>query len=513
MPSREDVPGRCGRARRRAVVGAGPGGIRRGHPLRPARPSDRLRRPVDRRARSRRPRRNVPQRGVHSIEGPARLLAPLPQRERISSPATGFPSKGARIDVARPCKRARIGWFPRSGRGVAGLLREERGRARHRHGPPDRRRRRRGRGRSAPRDAPPAPRDPRGTGSEPATIAVGPDRRGTDRGLRGRSRLHRDRRGGSRIIGAGVIGLELGSVWSRLGAETVLLEALDDFLPAADRDVAKEALRLFRRQGLDVRLGKRVTGCEVGGRRGRRCTSRTRTGAAADRSGSSRGRGRTAAGRPSRARARGGRRRMRRSGVRPGWMGIGRTNRDQRLGGRRLRARAHARAPRFGGRNRGRGAHRGREEPDRPSDRPVGDLHPSRRSPGWGGPRPSSTKRVSSGARGRFPFAASGRALAAGDTAGVRQDRLRRGEPTRSSACTCFGANASEIIAEAVTAMEFPGQRRGPRPLRACPPDPRREPPRGRARRRRARHPPLSTPSPGEVGGNRARNGFSGSAG
>ena len=65
------------------------------------------------------------------------------------------------------------------------------------------------------------------------------------------------------VIGAGAIGLELGSVWSRLGAEVVLLEALDDFLAAADRDVARQALRLLRRQGLDIRLGKRVTGCDV----------------------------------------------------------------------------------------------------------------------------------------------------------------------------------------------------------------------------------------------------------
>jgi dihydrolipoamide dehydrogenase len=65
------------------------------------------------------------------------------------------------------------------------------------------------------------------------------------------------------VIGAGIIGLELGSVWSRLGSEVVLLEALDDFLPAADRQVAKEAAKQFRAQGLDVRLGTRVTGTEV----------------------------------------------------------------------------------------------------------------------------------------------------------------------------------------------------------------------------------------------------------
>ena len=61
------------------------------------------------------------------------------------------------------------------------------------------------------------------------------------------------------IIGAGVIGLELGSVWARLGSEVTVLEALEEFLPPVDRRVAKEALRTFRRQGLDIRLGARVT--------------------------------------------------------------------------------------------------------------------------------------------------------------------------------------------------------------------------------------------------------------
>ncbi len=66
------------------------------------------------------------------------------------------------------------------------------------------------------------------------------------------------------IIGAGVIGLELGSVWRRLGAQTVtMLEAQDCFLPIADDMVAREALRVFSRQGLDIQLGSRVTACEV----------------------------------------------------------------------------------------------------------------------------------------------------------------------------------------------------------------------------------------------------------
>ena len=67
------------------------------------------------------------------------------------------------------------------------------------------------------------------------------------------------------VIGAGVIGLELGSVWRRLGAEVVILEALPDFLPAADTAVSKEALKLLTKQGLDIRLGAKVTSAVVEG--------------------------------------------------------------------------------------------------------------------------------------------------------------------------------------------------------------------------------------------------------
>ncbi len=67
------------------------------------------------------------------------------------------------------------------------------------------------------------------------------------------------------VIGAGVIGLELGSVWKRLGSEVVVLEALPDFLPSADQQVAKEAMRHFKKQGLDIRLGAKVTGAKVEG--------------------------------------------------------------------------------------------------------------------------------------------------------------------------------------------------------------------------------------------------------
>ncbi len=60
------------------------------------------------------------------------------------------------------------------------------------------------------------------------------------------------------IIGAGVIGLEMGSVWRRVGAEVTILEAMPDFLAAADQDVAKEALKLFTKQGLDIQMGVKI---------------------------------------------------------------------------------------------------------------------------------------------------------------------------------------------------------------------------------------------------------------
>jgi len=65
------------------------------------------------------------------------------------------------------------------------------------------------------------------------------------------------------VIGAGVIGLELGSVWQRLGSEVTLLEALPSFLPAADKDISKQAARLFQKQGLDIRLGTLVKSASI----------------------------------------------------------------------------------------------------------------------------------------------------------------------------------------------------------------------------------------------------------
>jgi dihydrolipoamide dehydrogenase len=67
------------------------------------------------------------------------------------------------------------------------------------------------------------------------------------------------------VIGAGVIGLELGSVWARLGAEVTVIEAMDKFLPAADEQISKEAFKVLSKQGLKILLGARLTGSEVKG--------------------------------------------------------------------------------------------------------------------------------------------------------------------------------------------------------------------------------------------------------
>jgi len=67
------------------------------------------------------------------------------------------------------------------------------------------------------------------------------------------------------VIGGGVIGLELGSVWRRLGAKVTVVEYLDQILPGMDEDVRKEAAKLFKKQGFDIKTGTKVTGVAVKG--------------------------------------------------------------------------------------------------------------------------------------------------------------------------------------------------------------------------------------------------------
>ena len=92
------------------------------------------------------------------------------------------------------------------------------------------------------------------------------------------------------VIGGGVIGLELGRVWRRLGAKVIVVEFLDELLPGMDGEVRKEARKLFAKQGMELRLSTKVTGVTVKGkkatltlepagrRRGRDARSRLRAG-------------------------------------------------------------------------------------------------------------------------------------------------------------------------------------------------------------------------------------------
>ena len=69
------------------------------------------------------------------------------------------------------------------------------------------------------------------------------------------------------VIGGGVIGLELGSVWRRLGAKVTVVEFLDQILPGMDEEVRKESNKIFKKQGMEMMLGHKVTGATVNGKK------------------------------------------------------------------------------------------------------------------------------------------------------------------------------------------------------------------------------------------------------
>ena len=69
------------------------------------------------------------------------------------------------------------------------------------------------------------------------------------------------------MIGAGVIGLELGSVWRRLGAEVTVVEFLDRILPGIDSEVGRQTQRLLEKQGMTFKLGSKVTGVDASGKK------------------------------------------------------------------------------------------------------------------------------------------------------------------------------------------------------------------------------------------------------
>lgn len=254
------------------------------------------------------------------------------------------------------------------------------------------------------------------------------------------------------IVGAGVIGLELGSVWNRLGSQVVLLEALDDFLAPADRDVAREALRILRRQGLDVRLGKRVTGCETNGAAGVAVRYEDGDGehrlevdrlvVAVGRRPSTDGLGLEAAG--VECDERGfvrvdGYGRTTREGVwavgdcTPGPMLAHRASEDGVAVAERIAGRA-----------------------SRIDHRTVPWVVYTHPEIAWVGRTAAELAADGVEVRaGRFPFAASGRALAAGDGAQGFVKVLADAASDEVLGVHVLGAQASELIAEAVTAMEF----------------------------------------------------------
>jgi dihydrolipoamide dehydrogenase len=69
------------------------------------------------------------------------------------------------------------------------------------------------------------------------------------------------------VIGAGVIGLELGSVWRRLGSEVIVVELLDRILPGMDSEICRQVQRIFERQGIRFKLSSKVAGIETGGKK------------------------------------------------------------------------------------------------------------------------------------------------------------------------------------------------------------------------------------------------------
>ena len=254
------------------------------------------------------------------------------------------------------------------------------------------------------------------------------------------------------VIGAGVIGLELGSVWSRLGSEVVLLEALEDFLPAADREVAKQALRTFRRQGLDIRLGQRVTGCEPGDEAvavhyedtdGAHRIEVDRLVVAVGRRPVTEGLG------------------LEEAGIDRDERGFVRVDESGRTSRENVWAVGDCTAgPML--------AHRASEDGVAVAERIAGGknridhrtvpwviyTHPEI---AWVGRTEAELDAAGIAWRsGKFPFAASGRAIAAGETQGfvkVVSDE----ETDEILGVHVLGAQASELIAEAVTAMEFRG--------------------------------------------------------
>ncbi len=254
------------------------------------------------------------------------------------------------------------------------------------------------------------------------------------------------------VIGAGVIGLELGSVWRRLGSKVVMLEALPSLLPTADPDIARAAGREFKKQGLEIRFGAKVLGAEVA-----EATVKVRYEQDGKEHGLSVERLLVAVGRRAATDGLLGPE----AGVKLTARGFIEVDEDCRTAAPGVWAIGDAvRGPML--------AHKGTEEGIAVAERIAGqkphldlDVVPwviyTEPEIAWTGRTEQQLKEAGIPYRtGTFPFAATGRALAMGETAGLVKI-IAHAETDRLLGIHLCGANASELIAEAVVAMEFHG--------------------------------------------------------
>ncbi len=253
------------------------------------------------------------------------------------------------------------------------------------------------------------------------------------------------------IIGGGVIGLEMGTVWQRLGSEVVVYEAMDSFLAMADKDVAKEAGKLLKKQGMDIRLGTLVTGTEVSGKE----VTVTSKNGAGEESSQTFDKLIVAVGRKPYT-----------DGLLSEDSGVGLDERGFVHVDEQCRTEAPGiyaigditRGPML--------AHKASEEGMMVADIIAGhkaqmnyDCIPSviytHPEMAWVGKTEQDLKAEGVDVKvGKFPFAASGRAMAANETAGFVK-LIADAETDRVLGCHIIGPQASEIIAQAVIAMEF----------------------------------------------------------
>jgi dihydrolipoamide dehydrogenase len=253
------------------------------------------------------------------------------------------------------------------------------------------------------------------------------------------------------IIGGGVIGLEMGTVWQRLGSEVVVYEAMDTFLAMADKDVSKEAAKLLKKQGMDIRLGTLVTGTEVNGKE----VTVTSKNAAGEESSQTFDKLIVAVGRKPFT-----------DGLLSEDSGVGLDERGFVHVDEQCRTEAPGifaigditRGPML--------AHKASEEGMMVADIIAGhkaqmnyDCIPSviytHPEMAWVGKTEQDLKAEGVDIKvGKFPFAASGRAMAANETAGFVK-LIADAETDRVLGCHIIGPQASEMIAQAVIAMEF----------------------------------------------------------